>query len=31
MFNKLVHESLLVITMLSERLQDKSAGAQHAY
>ena len=29
MFNKLAHESLLVIAVLSERLQGKSAGAQH--
>jgi hypothetical protein len=31
MFNKFAHESLLVITMLSERLQGKSAGDHHAY
>jgi hypothetical protein len=29
MFNKLAHESQLVITTLSERLQDKSAGDHH--
>jgi hypothetical protein len=29
MFNKFAHERLLVITMLSERLQGKPAGDHH--
>ena len=31
MFNKLAHERHLVITNVSERLQDKSTGDHHAY
>lgn len=30
-FNKLAHERHLVITNVSERLQDKSTGDHHAY